>query len=153
MELYKALIDRLTSQHLIIRELTSNVTEEQFDNKPSPGTWSIHDNIAHITMYHLVFYRRLQMIIENEGLKFERYNPDEDMDFKNWQKMSTDDLLNKLNENRKLLVDFIFSLKENQLSRSATHQKFGKMNVVEWIEFFLLHEAHHIYTIFKLIRS
>ena len=153
MELYKALTDRLTSQHLVIRELISNVTEEQLDNRPSPSTWSIHDNIAHITMYHLIFYKRLHMIIENEGLEFERYKPDEDMDFKNWQKMSTDDLLNKLNENRKLLVDFIFSLKENQLSRSATHQKFGKMNVVEWIEFFLLHEAHHIYTIFKLIRS
>ena len=153
MELYKALIDRLTSQHLVIRELISNVTEEQLGNKPSPNTWSIHDNIAHITMYHLVFYKRLQLIIENEGIEFERYKPDEDTGFKNWQNMSTEDLLNKLNENRKLLIDFIFSLKENQLSRSATHQKFGKMNVVEWIEFFLLHEAHHIYTIFKLIRS
>jgi hypothetical protein len=56
-------------------------------------------------------------------------------------------------QGRQEIVNLIGGLTDEQMSRTGTHSKFGSMNIVEWTEFFLLHEAHHIYTIFKLIRT
>ncbi|MGD8307736.1 MAG: DinB family protein, partial [Ignavibacteria bacterium] len=58
-----------------------------------------------------------------------------------------------LDENRQAMNTFLYNLTPEQLNRKGTHQKFGTMNVIQWIEFFLLHEAHHIYTIFKITRQ
>ena len=153
MKLYTSIADRLRSQHLTIHELIKGLDEEAISKKPSEEKWSIHDNIAHIALYHVKFLNRLELIKNEEELFFERYKPEEDPDFAVWQIMSTEELLNKLEENRKRVIDYIEQLSESELEKTATHQKFGRMNVVQWIEFFLLHEAHHIYTIFKLSRS
>ena len=67
--------------------------------------------------------------------------------------MSKEELLSILEVNRSEIIDYIRELKDTDIVKTGTHQKFGKMNIVQWIEFFLLHEAHHIYTIFKLSRS
>jgi hypothetical protein len=36
---------------------------------------------------------------------------------------------------------------------SAVHKKYGALTIMEWTEFFLLHEAHHIFTIFQLMHD
>ncbi len=43
-----------------------------------------------------------------------------------------------------------FSIKEKDLERTGTHPVFGTMNIAQWLNFFLLHEAQHLFTIFKL---
>jgi hypothetical protein len=32
------------------------------------------------------------------------------------------------------------------LSRKGFHPSFGALTIPQWLEFFLLHEAHHLYT-------
>ena len=44
----------------------------------------------------------------------------------------------------------VLSLKDIDLRKESRHTTYGKMNVLVWVHFFLLHEAHHLYTIFKL---
>jgi len=95
----------------------------------------------------------LKLILNGKEKNFKRYNPDEDPEYIEWRKMSKEELLSKLEENRSKVIDYIDELKDSDLEKTGTHQKFGKMNIVQWIKFFLLHEAHHIYTIFKLARS
>jgi hypothetical protein len=48
------------------------------------------------------------------------------------------------------LVAEIFGLRPADLNRTGEHPVFGKMNMIKWLHFFLLHEAHHLFTIFKL---
>lgn len=48
------------------------------------------------------------------------------------------------------LNELIFTLSEKELDRTGVHKKYGDLNIVQWIEFFLLHEAHHLFTIFQL---
>jgi uncharacterized damage-inducible protein DinB len=152
MKMYSSINDRLKSQHLVVGELIRTLDNDLINNKPSRGKWSIKDNIAHITLYHLKFLNRMKLIKNEKESYFNRYIPDEDPEFNKLRTLSVQELLNSLNENRKLLVEYVNNLDVSELEKTATHQKFGKMNVVEWIEFFLLHEAHHIYTIFKLSR-
>ncbi len=150
MIIYSSINDRLKSQHLAVGELIRTLDDDLINKEPSRGNWSIKDNIAHITLYHLKFLNRMKLIKNEKESYFNRYIPDKDPEFNKLRNASVRELLNSLNENRKLIVEYVNNLDVSELEKTATHQKFGKMNVVQWIEFFLLHEAHHIYTIFKL---
>ncbi len=152
MEIYASIIDRLNSQHFTVNELLRNLAQDTINKKPETGKWSIQENLAHIVSYHQVFLIRMHKIINNDNTYFERYKSENDINFNTFQKLTSEELLIHLEEERKKVTNFIFKLNINELQKFGIHQKFGKMNIVEWIEFFLLHEAHHIYTIFKLSR-
>jgi hypothetical protein len=152
MLIYPSIRDRLKSQHLAIKELIKNLDEEFINKRHETGKWSIQENLVHIVSYHQVFLTRLDKIINGDNPFFDRYTFEGDMNFEKMKKLDTVELLNHLEEERKKIIDVIFNLNENELQKSGTHQKFGKMDIVEWIEFFLLHEAHHIYTIFRISR-
>ena len=51
---------------------------------------------------------------------------------------------------RKEMAAGILSFKETDLDKGGQHPVFGQMNLIQWLNFFLLHEAHHLFTIFKL---
>lgn len=51
---------------------------------------------------------------------------------------------------RKEMVAGILSFPETDFKKTATHPVYGKMNLLQWLNFFLLHEAHHLFTVFKL---
>ncbi len=153
MEIYPSIKDRLNSQHLAIKELIKNLDEEIINRRPETGKWSIQENLVHIVSYHQVFLQRMDKIINNDSPYFDRYKSDGDSNFSRLQKLNSEELLNHLEEERKKVTDFIFKLNKSELQKPGTHQKFGVMNVVEWIEFFLLHEAFHIYTIFRISRT
>jgi len=152
MEIYTSIKDRLNTQHLAIKELIKNLDEEFINRRPNTGKWSIQENLVHIVSYHQIFLQRMNKIIKSDNPYFDRYKSENDANFNKLQKLISGELLIHLEEERKKVTDFIFKLNKSELQRPGTHQKFGVMNVVEWIEFFLLHEAHHIYTIFKLSR-
>lgn len=67
-----------------------------------------------------------------------------------WRSRATDDLLVALYNDRQLLFDLVTTLDDKNLQRTGTHEKYGKLSVLQWAEFFLLHEAHHLLTIFRL---
>jgi hypothetical protein len=152
MQIYTAIKDRLHSQHLAIKEIIKRLDEEFINRSHEAGKWSIQENLVHIVSYHQVLLMRLDKIIKSDNPYFDRYTSQGDSNFGKMKKLNSEELLIHLEEERKKVTDFIFSLNKNELQNQGTHQKFGVMNIVEWIEFFLLHEAHHIYTIFKLSR-
>jgi DinB superfamily len=60
------------------------------------------------------------------------------------------ELLNDFREDRHNLNKYLESLSTEQLQRTGRHPVYGLINVEGWTEFFLLHEAHHFWTIAKL---
>ena len=153
MEIYTSIKDRLNSQHLSIKELIKDLDEEFINRRHHAGKWSIQENLVHIVSYHQVFLQRMDKIIKSDNPYFDRYKSDGDSKFSRLQKLTFEELLIHLEEERKKVTDFIFKLNKSELQKTGTHQKFGIMNVVEWIEFFLFHEAYHIYTIFRISRT
>ena len=49
---------------------------------------------------------------------------------------------------RKELSSGILSFKETDIQREARHPSYGKMNLLQWLNFFLLHASP--FTIFKM---
>lgn len=150
MSLYPSLCDRLQTQHLSIAEIIKTLPAERLLVRPHPDKWNIHDNIAHLAKYQLVFIERISIILNEDNPAFDRYKADNDPGFPLFRTFSDADLLQSLHLQRENLRQILSGLDEAALERTAVHKKFGKLTIVQWTEFFLLHEAHHIFTIFQL---
>jgi hypothetical protein len=151
--LYSALVCRLKTQHLAVAEIIKNIDEQRLNHQPEPGKWSIKDNIAHLVSYQPVFVGRIHQILKGDTPAFNAYSADNEADFIEAQSLPLADLINKLNGNRRQILELLTSLPDDQLLLKGTHPKFGTMTIPEWTEFFLLHEAHHLFTMFRLAKG
>ena len=76
---------------------------------------------------------------------------DNDPQFPLYLELPLSQLLTGLDEHRAVIFNTLEGMREDDLKRIGRHPKYGSMDVHAWTEFFLLHEAHHLYTIFVLI--
>ncbi len=114
------------------------------------GKWTIWQNAAHLISYQNIFLNRMKKILAENDPTFERFVADFDADFLAYEKFDKQTLIAKGIEKRNEINHFLFSLDQDQLQRAALHPVFGRNNITDWTEFFLLHEAHHLFTIFKM---
>jgi len=151
--LYPALVCRLKTQHLAVAEIVKHIDEQRLNHQPEPGKWSIKDNIAHLVSYQPVFIGRVHQMLKGDTPIFNAYRADNEADFIEAQGLSLADLLSKLNGNRRQILELITNLPDDQLSLKGTHPKYGTLMITEWTEFFLLQEAHHLFTMFRLAKG
>ena len=144
---------RLRHQHQTIAELVNGLTEEQLRTPVNPGKWSAQQNIAHLAAYQPVFLVRIQRILSEHEPQFERYVADNDPPFLEASQQNVPELLEHIREYRNTLNEVLLSLDDASLARTAIHPRYGKMDIPRWTEFFLLHEAHHLFTMFMLCRT
>jgi len=148
--LYNSLAERLKNQHTAIQPIIEKLDDRQLDYHTEPGKWSIHDNIVHLAKYQFIFSERINSMLTTNNPSFDRYRADEDHGFHIWRNFSTGKLLEKLSAERENIFKKITGLSETELARTGNHPRYGKLTITEWTEFFLLHEAHHLFTIFQL---
>jgi hypothetical protein len=117
------------------------------------GKWSATDNLAHLGRYHEVFAERLSRIIAEEAPEFARYRAEDDEEFAAWRAMPLDAMLERIRSLRRSLSARVESLTTEQLDRIGVHPAFGRMRLRLWIEFFLMHEGHHLYVILQRTRG
>ena len=149
-EINPSITTRLQTQHESIQVIISSINSKQLDWKGEPGKWNIHETIAHLVCYQQMFIERIVQALTEEVPFFSKYDADNDPDFKYWCTDDMEHLMSQLFSDREKLAKLISKLTNEDGKRIAMHKKYGSHNIVLWVEFFLLHEAHHIYQIFKL---
>lgn len=140
---------QLDSLNFILRD----ASQQTIDRRPPSGKWSARENLAHLARYHEVFLERLRRILEEHGPQFSRYRAEDDPQWPEWTALPAAEVLARLRSLRAQLIDRIHHLSPDQAARTGTHPTFGKMTVPEWIEFFLLHEAHHLYIVVQRVHE
>ena len=153
MALSPSILARLEYQHQTIRELIENTPEEMLRQPIRPGKWSAFENIAHLTAYQPIFLHRLKRMQEEKDPEFPRYIAAEDPQFPPLLEKTLDQLLGQIDEQRALIFDQLKNMDEPTLERTGLHPVYGRFPVKKWAEFFLLHESHHLYTIFMLVQD
>ncbi len=144
------LLQRLQCQPAALDHLLYNFSEEEVRSRPLPDKWNIFENLSHLARYHEIFRERIILITAGGNPLFEAYKADNDDGFYEWQKKPYKQLLEDFYRDRNALNDQLASLSQNEILSTGRHPVYGSMNVEGWTEFFLLHEAHHLFTIFKL---
>jgi uncharacterized damage-inducible protein DinB len=118
-----------------------------------PGKWSAHEQLAHIARYHQIFLQRIDRMLTEQSPEFPRYRAEDDPEWPAWTSLPTPQLLVRISSMRAKLMARLRSLSEEDFERTGVHPKFGPMNLSLWLEFFLVHEAHHLYVVLQLVRT
>jgi len=138
---------RLGTQIEAVPRLLAGVSPAALSLRPSPGKWSAHQNLAHLARYHEMFLERLRRILEEDRPALARYRAEDDPEWPRFEALSTPEVLSVLTSRRAELVHLVDRLDADDLLRVGLHRAFGPLAVPGWIEFFLLHEAHHLYAV------
>ena len=153
MSLGPSLLARLRGQLDGLPFILGGASAGQLQRRPPSGKWSAHENLAHLARYHEVFRERLQRILAENRPALGRYRAEEDPGWPPWPARAPDEVERRLRELRSDLIGFVERLTPDQLGRTGVHPLFGELKVPEWIEFFLLHEGHHLYVIVSRARG
>ncbi|MEO8794049.1 MAG: DinB family protein [Daejeonella sp.] len=153
MNLPEATRSRLKHQHLVLEDLIGGLTGEQLNKEVYAGKWTIHQQLAHLASYNHTFLTRIHIIMETFNARFDPYLADNDPEFLLACQMETPELLNYFKKGSKKITDLIFSLNTSELIRTGIHAHYGNLSVLMWTEFYLLHEAHHIYGVFRMVNE
>jgi len=150
MEMSSSLSTRLQYQHKSLVDIIDGLSDEQIRRQVVAGKWSIFENIVHLQTYQHVFVLRVRAILENNHPVFPRYTAEADPEFLDNCHKSTREIMGDMITVRKQMAAEITAFPPQDLVKTGTHPAFGKLTLTEWLNFFLLHEAHHLFTIFKM---
>jgi len=131
----------------------NGVSMETLNAKPISGKWSAHEQLAHLARYHQIFLQRIDRILTEQAPEFPRYRAEDDPEWPAWTSLSTSQLLVRISSMRAKLMARLRSLNEEDFARIGVHPKFGAMSLSLWLEFFLVHEAHHLYVVLQFVRG
>jgi hypothetical protein len=115
--------------------------------RPASGQWSAHENLAHLARHQTVFLERLRRILGESAPQLGRYRAEEDSAWPEWSCLSTQEVLSRHKAGRAEFIRLGKGLSPTDASRVGIHPLFGDMSLALWVEFFLLHEAHHLYVV------
>ena len=144
---------RLRGQLECLETLLDGTESGALDRRPIPDKWSGRENLAHLARYQEMFLERIRRILTEEQPLLPRYRAEEDPDWPTWARMPVADVLPSILALRSELIQRVEKLSDHDFLRTAVHPRFGEMNLVQWLEFFLLHEAHHLYIVMQRVRE
>lgn len=150
MQIPSSVSTRLQYQHKSLLDLLNDLSDEQIRRQVNPGKWSIFENIVHLQTYQHTFISRVKRMLEEDTPAFSAYTAEADPLFHDNCTKSSREVMQDLLTTRKEMSSGILSFKETDFEKTGLHPAYGKMNLLQWLNFFLLHEAHHLFTIFKL---
>ena len=151
MPIPTSITTRLEYQHKSLMDIIEGLSDQQIRRQVILGKWSIFENIVHLATYEHAFMERVQHILDEDQPQFQRYVAEMDPLFHDNCTKTTREIMQDLITTRRELIDKTLSLDDDQLKRPGVHPLFGAMNIIHWLHFFVLHEAHHLFTVFKLV--
>jgi hypothetical protein len=141
-----SLLSRLETQLEALDAILRRATPITVEARPRPEEWSARENLAHLARHHAIFLERLRRLLNEDRPPLGRYRAEEDPEWPAWATLPMDEVLGRLRTLRAELVALVRSLSAREAARTGLHPTFGEMDVAGWLHFFLLHEAHHLYT-------
>jgi uncharacterized damage-inducible protein DinB len=150
MPMPSSISTRLHYQHKSLVDMVDGLSDEMIRRQIIPGKWSIFENIVHLQTYQHTFCARMKQVLTGDNPSFTRYTAEGDPMFLDNCHKSMREIIQDLLSLRKYMHAEVSALSEADLAKTAVHPVYGKMNLLQWLNFFLLHEAHHMFAVFKL---
>lgn len=144
--LAEPLRSRLAHQLDALDMILRGASPEDLGWRPADGRWSALENLAHAARHQEVLRQRLERILKEDRPWIARYRAEDDEDWPAWTALPALEVLRRLARGRRALLAWLDALPADRLARTGEHPRFGVMAIPDWLEFFLVHEAHHLYT-------
>ena len=138
---------RAQLQALDLNAILSSHLKSQIDVRPIPNKWSFNEHLLHLTRYAYHFTHRLAAMKEGAS-QLDRYIENEDATWQEDCTLRTTTSLDNYGVARQVVLAQLNV--QSNWSLKAAHPVMGTLSFLEWVEFFLQHEGHHIYTLFRM---
>jgi len=139
-------LHRLDQQQEALLRMLGDPDPRDLDHPPAQNVWSAREHLAHLGRYHEIFRQRLARMRAEDAPSLGRYRAPDDPGFAAWAALPFAEILTRLTRVRAQLADDVRSLEPADLERRGSHPLFGTITMAGWLDFFLVHEAHHHYT-------
>lgn len=136
---------RLEAQAESLRVIATGPAPGDLDRRPASGEWSARENLAHLARHQAVFLDRIDRIVTEETPALGRYRAEDDAAWPAWSALPVHEVLARHRAGRERLVEWMTALSVEHARRVGVHPTLGAMSIPAWLDFFLLHEAHHLY--------
>jgi hypothetical protein len=146
-------LSRLQNQLDSLPEVLGLATPEELSRWPASGKWSAHENLAHLLRHHQIMMERIRRILSEDAPQLERYSAEDDPEWPRYTALPTNAVLDQLRSHRKHLITLVEELTPEQMGRKGVHSRMGALPLSAWLEFFLVHEGHHLYLAFLRARG
>ncbi len=150
MQLSSSLSTRMHYQHKTIVEIIDGLTDEQIRRTIWPGKWSIFEIIVHLQTYQHTFNSRVKEIQTENNPEFGSYTAQADPLFLDNCTKTAREIMHDLLTVRKEMTAELLNFPETDYEKTGVHPRFGKMTLTQWMNFFLVHEGHHLFIMFKM---
>lgn len=144
---------RLRTQLDCLATLLADGAQDALEHKRLPGKWSGRENLAHLARYQNVFLTRLERIRTEDRPILPAYRAENDAEWTWWASRPAAEIFDNLRIGREELIRRLKDFSESELARSGIHSRLGEMSLLLWLEFFLLHEAHHLLAVLQQTRE
>jgi hypothetical protein len=145
MALPESLAARLATQLDSLELVRYDTTAMALKTRPKSGKWSAHENLAHLVRHHYATMDRIRRILAEDSPQLPSYSADKDPEWPALAAEGTKEVVGKLQAARQDMLALIAGVSPEQLARVGIHPVFGPMTLYQWLDFFLIHEAHHLY--------
>lgn len=152
MTVVQSQIDHLNRQYELLQRALRAFSAEKFENR-TPNKWSAREHFAHLARHQETYLARIQRILKEETPALPSYIAEEDAGWPEWHRLPLNEIETRWITQRSDLIELLQRTSLDQLHRVGVHATLGELTLVEWLDFFLVHEGHHLLSILKLIRG
>jgi hypothetical protein len=145
-------LDLLEATPGILRDLMTELTEEDARWKPAPERFSVAEVLAHLSHSEGHCYRmRLDRFMAETRPEFE--SDDAQMYLDLYRGADPEEAFNQFKNHRKANIKFLRDLPDVAGDRVALHREFGQITLAQMLNEWALHDLGHIRQVAELVRA
>ncbi|MDI9312919.1 MAG: DinB family protein [Limnohabitans sp.] len=149
--IFPSIIERLSGTPIRLEEKVNELTEKTL-NFSHDNSWSIKENIGHLTDLEPLWQGRLEDIINNQIELRATDLLNTKTDLANHNDKSIQEILREFRELRTLTIESLQSINEETVFKSALHPRLKTpMRTMDLFLFVAEHDDHHLARITQLI--
>ncbi|HYK35649.1 DinB family protein [Alloacidobacterium sp.] len=152
MTVVQSQIDHLSRQRELLQRALRDFGSEKFENR-IPHKWSAREHFAHLARHQETYLSRIERILKEEKPALVSYTAETDAEWSNWVGLPLSEIETRWTAQRSALIEMLEKISPDQVHRIGVHSTLGELTLIEWLDFFLVHEGHHLLAILKLIRG
>ncbi|WP_119071949.1 DinB family protein [Aggregatilinea lenta] len=143
------IIEALRSYPGTITPMIEGLSEEQLNQAPVEGAWSVRELFWHFAMAQKVFEGRVEQMLAEDNVTLKSVAV--------WsiksEGLSTEQILDLYRESRQKTLDLLESVAPGDWWRAAWHDEFGRVTLLQQASYFARHERSHLAQLVSTIKA
>ncbi|WP_378176824.1 DinB family protein [Aquimarina sp. SS2-1] len=148
---HKKIIEELSRNEQIFKQLLQGISKEAYSWKDKPGRWCLLEIVCHLYDEEREdFRKRTKHLLETPNQEFIPIDPEGWVKDREYIQQEYDIVLNNFLEERRASLNWLYSLGTSGWNNISVHPDLGKMTAQQFLANWLAHDYLHFKQITNL---